>query len=501
MKSKTKYLFIILTMLFSFSALAQGDLSADVEDNTARIDELEEILEIVETDTLKNRLNFGFDFRVTMNNYLMRDNSTPETLSLGLLTEKKDETFNLWNIRGRLKMTSWIGEDIKLIAWISAYKNFMASRPSDGEESSLYTTWDSSRGYWPESSDAYMERMVLDWFMTDWLAFTIGRGYTSEGTPYDTQFNTVSLGTFSSAAFNRPIDGFYFTMNLNHLLGMKNSYFRVGFTPFHTLDATNGDNLYISDKGVSNYFLAHLDVEIPGLPGSKVQLLSTIAPQMLTTDRNIERAKVLEDGTVVNELLTLKAPDKGDSLGSLMLNNITLSFPNAFDTGFDFYASGSMTLLNPATITEDTPTAGYLGLEEKDEETGDVKRRPILTTLGSNLSGKPILGWMFLVGLRYNTPLRMAGDWFKIGADFNMANDKFIFYSNPDTTGHNRYLTRGMYGDVYTIIPIHVKASFKIGYIYQHFNNPYGFMFQVGQGVPEIDETVHNVYGMLNAYF
>jgi len=460
------------------SSSQKSEEEESLEELLERIEEIEEILDDVETATFSNRLNFGFDFRLTANNYMVSGKDIDDYDNAGVV-----------NVRGRIKFNSWLlSKRMKLTGWLTAYKNFMRS-VSHVENS--YSPSDSiiSGSAMPHSAVVNMERFYIDWFITKWVALTAGRAPTSDGYPYGEKYGTVSLGTFAYSTLNFPADGLYFTFNLNEIVGLRNSYLRVGYAPNNIMMETP-NNLYMTNKSRGSYYMVQFDVEIPGTNSGKLMTHSLFTPKMKEND--MDREITGPDGKPL--MVELHFPDKDGSLGSVQIHNLTLGLPDILSTNIDFFASASISMFQ-AIDSNQTDGNGYVTVKAAQMEIDKM------SILGTDVKGETKYGEQYYMLAIYNTPLKFLGGTFRIGTDFTYVTKNFFFYGIPDTTGHSRMLTKGITYDIFVQIPIDTKANITAGYLRYEIDHVYGQMFSKGKGIPETDETVQNFYLMLNAYF
>ncbi len=469
------------------AAAPTGSDEERIDDLMKEIEDIEERLDTVETSTLVDRVKLSFDYRFTLNSYVFRENSDVTTVNNGLIREDGN-TPQSWNMRGRLKLLSRLGDSFKFTGWLTMYKQFLESAPGRYANDAAVPTYDLSRGTYPGDTSVYFERMYVDWFATDWLAFTVGRCPASGGEPSQLRYNDVPLATFNALMFDTPFDGLYSTINLTQLIGLKNSYFRLGYVLKFMPDMSKNQNNQITevDAGSQKNYIAGLDMEIPGLNGSKFNSSVAYIPELKLPQVDFDYNK---DG--VKDSLSMP-----DSVASIFLLNTSLMFPRAFNSDFDVFLAGGMSQVNPAIPTEDNPNNGFVGTPAEDK-----KSNPLLTVLGSDLSGESLNGYIIYTGFRYNIPYEMNGDRFRVGAEYNYASKNYLaFYAN-DTTGLPKFGIKGHNLETYFMVPLDRKANLRLSYIYQKHLNEWGIMAFATKGVPEIDETIHNVNLMLNVYF
>lgn len=480
------FLFIIFVIFPVFSEENQQKNLA--EENTKRINEIEERLDTIEKKTLVDRINFSMDVRMTLNNYIYRDKSSDSTKKLGLLRDD-GETFGLWNMRGRLKMRALLGDNFMLTAWLSMYKQFIESAPGRYDLEDISPGYDQSRGYYPSNSMIYMERLYLDWFVTKWLSFSLGRVSSVDGVPADLKYDTVPLGTFPMPLTSAPEDLIFFTLNLKELINLNNSYLRLWYVPIQFLSRNISNNLFVGyGDHLQNSVGFFLDVEIPKVNTANLYLAFIANPEF-------KSSPIQQDinGDGKNEDLYTS-----NYLGAFY--SLYLGFYAKKPVGFpvSFFASINNIFFMTPSRTDSDPNRGFVGMPI-DEKTG--LSTPLVTLLGNDLKGKTLYAWQAYFLMQYDTPLKMFDNTLKIGAEASISNRYYFLAYSPETTGLNEFQLRGLHAEGFIIIPIHRKANIRLGYIFQHHTNTMDILAPIGSGIPDISEYIHNFNAMLNIYF
>lgn len=508
---KCLLMLIVLCATFAFAAEKSEEGDSDVEklkkqleqykkeldELKTRVDESQDVLEEneerideVETSTLVDRLQMKADFRFTMNNYFYKDNYKlsdlhVNTLSIGthpllkkqlpvvhtvgsyglLYNPKKngvdDSSIALMNVRGRIKMTSNLGKNIQFTSWLTMYKQFFESRWGAYSDVQV-PTYDTSRGYYPGDSSVYMERLYIDWFATDWLAFTIGRGPTADGIPYGIRNDSPSLGTAPESAINAPVDSIYMTFDFDKIAGLKDTFLRFAAIPRVYLSDDIENNLFVNDPeiGEQMVFAAQIESVLP-FEGSRVSLYGYYTPKLKAPD--VDRGEFDVHGS--------------SNLGSFMSLNLAAQFTNMFSLPVDMYLSGTVSGINTVKAKEDSDQ-GYLKVT-MDVPGSEPLHLKNLTIMGASKDkNRNLVGYMIYGGFRVKLPIKFFGENVKIGSDVNYGSQKFYGYFVPDTTGLNRFGTRGLFSESYVMLPIHTRAHVKLGYIYNHIDYPWGTFLQ-----------------------
>ncbi len=486
---KKTIILILVCMFCSICAqLYADDVRQKILDNQSRIEELEERIDSVERSTLIDRVKLSMDVRITLNNYIYRERSLKENLNLGLLRDD-GETWGAWNMRGRLKLRADLGASLKFTGWLTMYKQFIESAPGRYTSGEVAPTYDMSRGQYPGDSTVYFERMYVDWFITKWLALTVGRVPSTNGPGSDVRYDSVELSSFPENLISAPVDGVYLSFDLQELLGLDKSYLKIWYVPRLYLSEIIPNNLFVGAETPNlNYGGIEFDMLIPGTTDTTIMANLTFTPEI-----TMGESKVDIDGDGVEEVLHPMAD------GSRFLSwNLFLKSLSPLNLPFEVFAAFGGSAMFTGARTDSAKGSGFIGAPT-DPHTG--LSTPLASFLGSDLSGDVLTGFTAYAGMRWNTPLKIADSSLKIGADFNYASRYYFMYYAPDTTGLNRFGIRGYHGEGYIIIPIHRKANVRLCYIYEHHNYPWFLVGAVGAGVPEIDETIHNFNMMLNVSF
>jgi hypothetical protein len=308
-----------------------------------------------------------------------------------------------------------------------------------------------------------MERLFVDWFITDWMAFSIGRGPLYDGSPSDIKYDTVPLSSFPANVVNLALDGFYFTIITSKLIpSLRNSFFRLGYVP---RKYTIKNKLFETDEysNMQNVFIASFDTEIPGLNNTKFYTHLTWIPNVSPYNPEGDFDK---DGK--NDQFYVS-----DTFGSWFIVTTDIISKNFLESPIDWFVGFSYSQADPKTRSKDDPNNGFIGTPP--DKNGNTQ--PLLTFLGDDFSGESKIATMYYLGLRYTTPIKMFHNAVKLGVSYNKASKYFYMYYATDTTYLSSFAIRGENLEGYLIIPINRKAHIRFGYIYQHHDYPWGAAF------------------------
>ncbi|MFO7735353.1 MAG: DUF3373 family protein [bacterium] len=447
--------------------------------------ELESRLDEVERDSFMDKLDFGLDFRTTINNYFYKDDSgafkgkTAEEIreSSGLVSENGSSP-GIVNLRMRLKMNAELFEKMRFTGWLTSYKLFNGT--IDGQFGNVHGV---SAGYYPDAK-IYLERFYIDYFPLEWLSFTLGRCPSTDGYPYNIKSNNVRLGTYNEVAFNMPFDSLFINFLLDSA-GIPDAYLRLLITTGSFLDYKEQPNLITSDfTDQSWYFGLLYEMRFPGTKNGKISFNTMYSPALTIPMQTYEnKDQLLLDG----------------SIGQFFIGNLMTGFENIGGSNLSLYGAYTMNIVVPPDRTKSDDGIVFA----VDEDTG--AKIPLLALFG-RVDGKPQIGHMFYAGAQYSLPITLAGQSVKTGADYNYGTKKFYNQYVPDTTGFSRFLTRGHFFEGYLIIPFHFRSHLKIGYIFKQSNYAEGLPFDVisetpGDVITPLNEKIHNIYGMVEVFF
>ena len=122
----------------------EDDMSEQVSTNSDDIEDLDERLEIIETRSFTDKIQFGLGMRVEMNNY-------SNTYADGHTYDAND----IWRTKLNLNMKSKLADNLKFTGRLSMYKNW-------GDSTTRNVNFDSMQGRKPDGSQLYVERAYLD---------------------------------------------------------------------------------------------------------------------------------------------------------------------------------------------------------------------------------------------------------------------------------------------------------------------------------------------------
>jgi hypothetical protein len=179
---------------------------------------LDERITDIELSSLKNKINFGIDFKVET--AIMNDRS-----KIGSAAETSKHG-HISSYLFRLNTNFEVSEDLSF---------FASAETLDFYNSSLFYNKQSSPSQEEQNkgSTLNMSKAYFDWrIFSNWLTFSAGRLPTTQGPPAHSKDGSAREGTYPVTGYSLPLDGFALTTKLSALLEMKdNLAFRLITTP------------------------------------------------------------------------------------------------------------------------------------------------------------------------------------------------------------------------------------------------------------------------------
>lgn len=397
----------------------QKQINALKESQSDMNDEIEERIDTVETSTMVDKINLGFEFRTRVDAFEAKD-----------AAGNKSSAKNIWSNRLRLNMGSDIAEDMKFTGRLAMYKNW-----SDTGANYLYSSMDPMQGRRPSDSGLFVERAYIDWTVYKGdvpLTLTIGRQPSSDGPSHQFKDNTVRKATYSALSFDGAADGVVATAALQNVTGVDGMALRVGYGKGYQADTTYtyvGDNGAVKDTNVLGAFL---DTGL-GVEGSLLQMSAVKATDVVSN-----------------------APIN-TNIGDVMLYTAMLEFTNIQNSGLDLFAHYAISQSKPngkVSNMGDMNGDGfddYLGLLSTD-----------MTGTGASVNTDQKNGNAFWLGTRYTLPLESLNKP-RIGAEYNQGSQNWFSFTQGSNSLTNKLATRGSAYEVYYIQPVNRYAYLRLG--------------------------------------
>jgi len=381
-------------------------------ENSEAIEDVSDFAEDVETNTLKDKLEFGLGFMTNLDNF-----------SKTYANNRKVSSSNVWSNKLMLNIKADITKDMNFYGRLSMFKYWGTNNIHP------YTYYDNMQGRVPSDSSLYVERAYINWFLLRDnyipISLTIGRQPSSDGPSNQFKNNTVRKGTYSSLLYDGAADGLVITSNLSKLL--KDTYLRVGYAKGYGYNESsqNVGNAFVgasnNDIKDTNIFGVFLDTTIPNVKKSFVQLSYSKMLDIV--------ACPLDTNTLNNK-----------NIGDVDFYGAMVEFTNLNDSNVDLFAQYGHSVSRPNG-------KGYL-------QYGGL--------LGDSSDKSKKSGDAFWLGSRY-----AFGDkkQFKLGLEYNYGSKNWINLTQGSFDIYNKLSTRGDVYEAYLMYVVNRYANIRLGYI------------------------------------
>jgi hypothetical protein len=394
---------------------------ANATQESTRVSELEERLDVIETSTLKNKIDWGVELRTRVDSY-KRETAAGSKSSDG----------NIWSNRMRLNMSSNITDDMKFTGRLAMYKNWADNSVYP------YSGMDPMQGRRPSDSSISVDRAYVDWTVLKGdvpVTVTIGRQPSSDGPSHQFKDNTVRKSTYSALSFDGGADGIVTTIGLEKLTSIPESALRLGYGKGYQ---DNSGASYIGDGGIkdTNVMGAFFDFGL-GFSGSLVQLSMVKATDVVSN-----------------------VPGDNKNIGDVSLYTAMVEFTNIADTNLDLFAHYGVSVSKP-----NGQTSAY-----------GPYNMGLLTYMPGDTDSKT--GNAYWVGGRYTFSSEALNNP-RIGVEYNHGNQNWFSFTQGSNDVTNKLATRGDALEAYYIQPINRYAYLRAGA--QFIDNDYtGSGMQIG---------------------
>ena len=367
-----------------------------------------------------------------------------------------------WTHRLKLAMTYDFGESLRFYSQLGVYKYFNETLNTIG-------LIDHGSNAYPRDNAFRLERVYFDWFVSDWLAFSIGRIASPDGPPTELKENQERRSGWGVQVMNATIDTIMATIYLGEKV-----YLRTFYSPFgsHMDLAVNNDVSLFDDQGLDilHSWGALFETAIPRTESSIFQLGFLHIPKFSPQDINI-----MPPGA--NQPISPSEPT-GQDLGSFLQASSLLQLNDIFDLGLDIFAAYNLTMIKP---TDARMVYEYnMNLDIIDPTTGEIAVNP---TTGEAQSaavpqyrevglvsyeeddGKSHFGHAVYAGLRYTLPFN-KNYVTRIGSEINWSTRYHVAWSHPNDQLLNKLGNKGLAFEGYIIQQMVPKHLFcRIGYL------------------------------------
>jgi len=385
-------------------------------------DELSDRIDEVETSTLTDKLNFGFEFRTRIDNFHQKQ-----------ANGDKHDFGDIWSNRLRLNMYSKISDNMKFTGRLSMYKNWADNYPYP------YSGMDPLQGRRPSDSKVYVERAYVDWRVVDGkvpLILTIGRQPSSDGPSHQFKDNTVRKSTYSALSFDGAADGVVATLPLKKLSDVDGMAVRVAYGKGYQ---ENTSNTYVGNpNGIKDTKVAGAFFESGlGIDGSLLQLSVVSMKDVASLTQNAS-------GKSTNT-----------NIGDIDLYTAMIELTNIKGSGLDLFAHYGQSIAKP---NGETPNYGY---DFNGDGQADMNMPVgLLTSTSGDKSDKT--GSAYWIGMRYTLPIASMKHP-KIGLEYNHGSKNWFSFTQGSNDITNKLATRGSATEIYYIQPINRYAFLRLG--------------------------------------
>ena len=400
-----------------------NDLTSATED----IEEIDERLEVIETRSFTDKIQFGLGMRVEMNNF---DNKYADGKSY-----KANE---IWRTKVNLNMKAKITNNLKFTGKLTMYKNWGDSTPRNMDKGTV-------QGRRPDGSQVFLERAYLDWSINPGsyipLTATIGRQPSSDGPSYQFKEDSTRKGTYDALAFDAAVDGAVLTANMSSLVdGLA---IRYAYATANVQDQSGPTEYYGADNKSYKKLKVNavfVDKVFNSLPFENLPQAYFVSPTALYSIPSGKKAII---STTPNTPVTVM-PINDINIGDLDLMGAMFEASN-INGNIDFFFHYTQSKAKP----NGKLFAGKVGL--LTSTAGDTKTKT---------------GQALWVGTRYS----INKDW-KIGAEYNKGSKNWFSYTGGSADPLNKLATRGDAVEVYITKSINKYANIRVGYV--GINNEY----------------------------
>lgn len=471
----------VVVGLVGLTNVAWGQGVTDEEILNERLADIEERLDQVEKRTILDRISLTGDYRTIYNSYIYDDGRG-----------NSDVTEELWSHRLRINFKAEPLESVRVTARLAMYKHF-------GDNDSPAFVPDFERSRLPRDSIARFDQAWIDWFVTDWMAISAGRIAYAEGPPADLQNNNP----VRQATWGTPIvDGEYDSVNVTFKIPEAEVYLRLYYASYF-YDNPDDDLPFLDDGTDSlRVFGGNVEFSIPALGRNLFQFGYIFIPKWTLYPTAFPDPAYDPEADFRNAPGALSSenifPSKTpESFGSWQTLAGLIILYDMFDSGLDFFISGSVGFINPSRegVEYEIPSPS--------NPDGPRESTPLLFFAGSERDGQVVTSF-FYTGFRYALPIEALNEP-KIGFEFNMGSRYLISLQQATDRLVSKLETRGYAMEAYLLLPVTNALFLRGGYLF--IQRDYAFTFAglnpaldpSGSTAPPVDEQLHNFSVTLGA--
>ena len=426
------------------------------------IDNIYDTLDVVETKSLKDRINFGAELRTRVDNYKLTDPdprmdmTNPLGVDASLSDTEHDD--NNWTNRFRLNMDAKINSTLSFHGRMTVYKNW-----GDSDITSIAMFNDMNRAHRPGTSGMKLDRAYIDW-VPDFVipvAITVGRHPSTEGPPIEFKENRKRQSTYPGLVFDTENDGIVVTLGLERYIGLNNAGLRFAYGKGYHSDYDDASSFSFFDDnnaGDTTMYASFFESEIPGVNNSLI---------------------VLSYAHMVDLTTSFLGADSPVDVGDMDLYGVHLQAADFLGSNFDVFASwaGNSADAN-GNIAPGSEMFGGWGL---------------LSDGNDDKSGSAIYA-----GLRYTIPCKPLNQP-KIGFEYNHGSKYWMSMTMASGEMFNKLATRGDAYELYYIQPVNKNLFFRAGYTRIEYDYT-GSGSHLGQSY-DSDAELDNYYFLMDVRF
>jgi len=477
-----------VTSLPSVAGSAGPPATASNEELSARLRETEKRVDRLETSASLQRLQWSAEYRTIISSFKYHGPSPDGARNPDFSPRTVDLTnAEQWLHRVRLNVRAEPIESLRFTGRLTMYKRF-------GSNTATPFPQDSSETRIPRDNGLRLERAWIDWFMTKWLALSVGRISYTDGPPNELKDNRPQPDATWGMQM---VDGEYDTADLTVRLGER--FLARGFYAswaFPRQDDPFSSFLFLN-SGTENLRIAggNFDVRLKEL-GAFMQLGAFVVPEFRPFTIPIPNPSPLPNPT------NAPPPFNGgyvfpsaqpESLGSYSNFSLLAMFKNIGSSGLDLFASGAIGFLDPNKSAISYPI-GPNGAAV-----------PLMTL--SSADSDDHTTFFFFGGGRYTMPFGETRAP-KLGFEFNHGSRYMISFAAPTSNLTNKLANRGNAYEAYYIQPFNEHLFMRFSYTYidtQYsggFFGPSANLFPaLGGTAPAVDQHLHTLSLLLDARF
>ncbi|MBI5509961.1 MAG: DUF3373 family protein [Deltaproteobacteria bacterium] len=464
----------------------------------SRLVETEERLDQVEKKTVLDRINLGGEYRTILNGYVYDGptadpyDPSPDNPAVGRRIEEK--VGEVWSHRLRVSMNAEPVTAVRVTARLTLYKHF-----GDGDAPPFIQ--DSASTRVPRDSTARFDQAWIDWFITEWLAFSAGRIAYVEGNPAELkESSAVRRATWGV----HMVDGEYETANLTFTLDklLPGTYARLFYASwFNDNDQDVFGGLPFLTSGTDNLriFGGNLDFKIPGLGKNFLQVGYYRVPRFrpffvpipdpgYSPESDYTRAPAPLNGSL---LFPSKMPD---SMGGYENLSGLFEVYDAGGIGLDLFVAGAYGILHP-----NGKGIEYMVPADPSNPAAGRQAFPFLFLASTGDDGKTTL---LYAGFRFTFPIEALNNP-RLGFEYNHGSRYLISFNTPSDQLLNKLATRGSAYETYLILPMSDHLFVRAGHLFIDADYSGGFFGPnpavFGSTAPRARQRVQNINVTLNA--